>query len=218
MIPEGILFDFDGVILDSMKYHYRAWRQALSHYVVDVDEHYFYMQEGQGISGVGKSLLKETELDKNTFQKIIEEKKHYFNHIFRVEFYDGFFDFLDFIAKERIKLGIVTGGLRERIIPFVNKYVTGYFEAIITADDVNHTKPHPEPYLTGAKKLSLDPAQCLVIENAPMGITSAKNAGMAVIAIETTLDKKYLKDADYCVASFSEMKQLMTTFLEEPLF
>jgi beta-phosphoglucomutase len=217
MIPEGILFDFDGVILDSMKYHYRAWRQVLAQYAVEVDEHYFYLQEGQGIIGVGESLLKTTDLNKNVVQKIVEEKKQLFNQIFQVEFFDGFFDCLDIVAQERIKLGIVTGGLRERIIPFVKEYLNGYFDTIITTDDVNHTKPHPEPYLTGAKNLNLDPEKCLVIENAPMGITSGKQAGMVVLAIETTLDKKYLKDADYCVASFAEMKKLLTTFLKVPL-
>lgn len=213
MSIEGILFDFDGVILDSMKYHYRAWRHAFAKSGAKIDEHYFYLQEGQGIEGVGMCLLQAAGLNNKNLEKIMAVKKSYFQRIFRVEFYDGFFNLLDYLSARNFKLGIVTGGARERILPFVKRHIDGFFNTIVTVDDVTHPKPHPEPYLKGAEKLNLSPSDCVVIENAPLGIKSGKKAGMTVIAIQTTLSRQYLKEADYCAASFNEIQDLFTSFL-----
>jgi beta-phosphoglucomutase len=213
MHVKGILFDFDGVILDSMKYHFQAWRKALAQYAVEIDRQFFNLLEGQGINGVGASLLRETGLKSALLPQITANKIHHFNRIFQVEFYDGFVPFLEYLAKHALKLGIVTGGMRTRIEQVVNAYLPGYFHAVVTAEDVSYTKPHPEPYLKGAEKLTLKPEQCLVIENAPLGITAAKKAGMTVLAIQTTLDKKFLKEADFCLPSFAELHHLVATFL-----
>jgi len=71
---------------------------------------------------------------------------------------------------------------------------TKRFEVIITADDVRKTKPDPEPYTTAATRLSVSPERCIVIENAPLGVTAAKKAKMVCIALTTTLDQKYLNE------------------------
>jgi beta-phosphoglucomutase len=213
MIYQGILFDFDGVVLDSMKYHFQAWHQAFLRHDVVIDREFFYLQEGQGIEGVGKSLVKKAGLNHALLPAIMEDKVHYFNQLFQVEFYEGFFRLLDFLSGKNLKLGIVTGGMRARIMPFVDKYLNGHFDVVITADDVSRTKPNPEPYMKGAEKLHVDRRACLVIENAPLGIRSGKKAGMTVIALETTLDKKHLKEADYCLDSFDAVQKLIATLL-----
>jgi beta-phosphoglucomutase len=213
MTPKGILFDFDGVILNSMKYHFRAWRHVLTRYAVEFDQQFFNLQEGQGIKGVGTSLLQKTGLSSALLPQIITEKVRCFNRIFRVEFYKDFLPLLEYLSKHSLKLGIVTGGMYSRIEAVVDKYLSGYFDAMVTAEDVLNTKPHPEPYLKGAEKLELEPDQCFAIENAPLGISSAKKAGMTVFALQTTLNKRYLKEADYCLASFKELQNLLTTFL-----
>ena len=105
---------------------------------------------------------------------------------------------------------MVTGGHKERVYPFIKKYFDGFFSAIVTSDDVENTKPYPEPYLKGLSMLGLHKDETLVIENAPLGIKSAKSAGIQVIAIETTLGKEYLKEADQIVNSFSEIQSIVT--------
>jgi beta-phosphoglucomutase len=209
----GILFDFDGIVLDSMKFHFQAWQQAFRRYHVSIDKDFFYLQEGQGIQGVGKSLINKTGLNDALLPKIIKDKMRYFDQLFQVEFYHGFLPLLDFLSMQKVKLGIVTGGMRKRIVPFVKTYLNGHFDVIVTADDVQHTKPDPEPYLKGAEKLNLEQQHCLVIENAPLGIKSGKAAGMTVIALKTTLAEKYLKEADYCLASFEELHKFIATSL-----
>jgi mannitol-1-/sugar-/sorbitol-6-phosphatase len=77
---------------------------------------------------------------------------------------------------------------------------------LVTSDDVTHGKPHPEPYLKGAERLGFAPAECLVIEDAPAGIQSARAAGMKVIGMASTYSPSLLAEADAVVQEFGVMK------------
>jgi len=83
-----------------------------------------------------------------------------------------------------------------------------HFDFIITGDEVPRAKPFPDPYLVAARQLQLDPSQCAVVENAPLGIDAARNAGMYCIAIETTLGKEYLAAADCILQDIGELLTL----------
>jgi len=83
------------------------------------------------------------------------------------------------------------------------------FDVIVTRNTVKKTKPYPEPYLKAAASLGLDTGDCVVIENAPMGILSAKKAGMEVLAITTTLTKDHLQKADFIADSFGEIEDYL---------
>ena len=80
-----------------------------------------------------------------------------------------------------------------------------YFQAIVTSDDVTETKPSPQPYLIAAAQIDENSTDCVVIENAPLGIRSGKSAGMKVIGITTTLNAHHLRDADVVVSDFKEL-------------
>ena len=112
-----------------------------------------------------------------------------------------------------MKLAIVTGGGRDRVQRLIDEYFRGVFDAVITSDDVQHTKPYPEPYLKAAEKLKVAPANCVVIENAPLGIRSAKRAGMHVIAIETTLDRQFLKEADQITKDMFQVRSALENLI-----
>jgi len=77
---------------------------------------------------------------------------------------------------------------------------------MITADDVANGKPHPEPYLKGAEQLGVDPAECLVIEDAPAGIQSAHAGGMKVIALTSTYESSELREADAVVEKLTQIR------------
>jgi beta-phosphoglucomutase len=85
--------------------------------------------------------------------------------------------------------------------------VNEWLDCVITADDVEHGKPDPEPYWRAIQKLHVAPSEALVIENAPLGIRSAKSAGAAVVAITTTLAPHYLREADFIVHDFAELRR-----------
>ncbi len=203
---KGILFDFDGVVLRSMEQHLQAWQHAFRKYGAEIDDIEFYKQEGRGVKSVAEVLVDKFDLDRSLIPRIMKAKKTRYNRIATVEFYEGFFDVLNFIKQRNLKMAIVTGGERKRIEPFARQYLDGYFSGFVTSDDVQHTKPAAEPYEEGAHLLGLDPKECLVIENAPMGIRSARAAGCTVIAIQTTLPESYLYEADYITSNFTGVK------------
>lgn len=204
---QGVLFDLDGVLLKSMEQHLEAWQHAFSRYKATVKEKDFYHLEGRGVKSVVEMLTDKYGIDTSQRQIIMDEKIKYYNSIFKAEFYDGLYSLLDTLLRRDLKLGVVTGGQRIRVTAIINEFFDGYFSAIVTSDDVENTKPFPEPYLKGAKLLGLKTNQCMVIENAPMGIKAAKNAGITVIAITTTLEKENLIEADYIYRNFGEVEE-----------
>ncbi|MBC8472844.1 MAG: HAD family phosphatase [Planctomycetes bacterium] len=100
---------------------------------------------------------------------------------------------------ERFKLGLVSGADLKRLTKTVPDDFFRRFKAVISGDKVNNPKPHPEPYIAAAKELFVPPLECLVVENAPLGIESAKRAGMRCIAVCSTLKRNLISDADFIV-------------------
>jgi beta-phosphoglucomutase len=84
-----------------------------------------------------------------------------------------------------------------------------HFDFIITGDEVPRAKPCPDPYLAAARQLGLRPDECVVVENAPLGIEAAKNAGMYCVAVETTLGKEYLQAADCLVHKIDDVPGIL---------
>jgi len=208
---KGVLFDLDGVLLKSMEQHLEAWRDSFSRFEATVSEEDFYQLEGRGVKSVVETLVKRYNIDPQFKNEIMSDKIEYYNRIFKPVFYDGIFTLLDNLKSRKIKMAVVTGGMRNRVNEIVDNYFRDYFSASVTSDDVENTKPFPEPYLKGASALNLAPQECIVVENAPMGVKAGKQAGMFVIAITTTLDKKYLREADLIVDSFSEVQKFLVT-------
>ena len=205
----GILFDFDGVIADSMGQHLEAWQHSFQSEGITIDDIEFYKLEGRGVEGVVKALAAKYTLSEERMQTIMKRKMKYYNDRMRITFFDGLHELLASLKKTEIRLAVVTGGTHDRIDHVIEKYFPDTFSAIVTSDDVRETKPSPEPYLTGAKRIGLEPEDCIVIENAPLGITAAVKAGIRVIAIETTLPASYLNEADIILKSFYDIQQLL---------
>ena len=110
-------------------------------------------------------------------------------------------------------MGVVTGGARSRVSAVVENHFSNYFECLVTVDDVERGKPFPDPFLRGAELLGLKPDECIVVENAPMGIEAAIKAGMTVIAVKTTLTEKYLDRAHFMVDDFQAVEKTILSFL-----
>ena len=193
----------DGVIIKSMEQHLKAWQYVFSSHGIKIKKQDFYMLEGRGVQAVVHELCDMYGLDLKLAPSIMQAKIDYYNRIYKPEFYKGLFKLLSYLKNNDIKMAIVTGGNKDRIQRIIKEHLNGYFSVTVTSDDVKNTKPHAEPYQKAAQLLGLKPENCLVIENAPMGIQSGKNAGMQVLAVETTLNPKYLKQADYIVPNLS---------------
>lgn len=206
----AVLFDFDGVIIRSMEDHFEGWRKALEEYGIEMSPEELFVLEGTGVEELAGQLTRKFNLPIDEAPNIIQKKRSYYEQIKKIELYPHLFDVIEWIEEKGLKVALVTGGNRDRVIETLESYgMLEHFPVIVTADDVFYTKPSPEPYLKAANLLDVEPSECVVIENAPLGIRSAKNAGMACIAISTTLPPSFLKEADVVTDNLDEVLEAL---------
>ncbi len=207
---KAILFDFDGVIGKTMEDNYRAWKNAFAKHNIVVTKKEYFLLEGMNVKNVALYFLKKNRCSQKLLKKIIDEKEKYYRNHNKFRLYSGVKKIISYLQKKKYLLGLVTGGERTRIMRTLRDNKLNIFDVVITGDEIRKCKPDPEPYLTAAKKLKTMPSQCLVVENAPLGIESAQRAGIHSIAVCSTLDKKYLKNADKIINKISELKKYVS--------
>lgn len=199
--PKAVLFDMDGVLYDSMRFHARAWFETANlHHLVSTPED-FYMFEGRtGENTINVLYLRTFNRNATDEEKqsIYREKADLFNKYNDGKAMIGAADVLARVKSRDIQSLVVTGSGQHSLINKLNLTFPGYFERdkMITAFDVKYGKPHPEPYLMGLKKAGVKSNEAFVVENAPMGIEAAVAANIFTIAVNTgPLPDKVLLDA-----------------------
>ncbi|HNV45577.1 MAG TPA: HAD family phosphatase [Spirochaetota bacterium] len=212
----AVLFDMDGVIVDSMPYHADAWMGAIRECCgLELSREDIFRREGMpGITSIIDILSEKNAPipDEAELVRIREAKLRIFEHAV-VRVFPGVADILAMLAKRNIARGLVTGSMRRSVRHLLPPTLRTAFQAIVTGDDIRNGKPHPEPYLSCLARLGVDAAQAIAVENAPMGIRSARGAGLACVAIRTTLDETHLSEADAIVPDHDALR----TFLEKAL-
>ncbi len=202
---KGILFDFDGVIAQTMEDNFQAWKRSYQDHGIQIlPEDYFHL-EGAKLEEVARIISQKYSLQNISPKEIIEKKERYYRQNNNFAFYPGVVEIIGILKKKGIKMAIVSAGQRERLLSCTTQEFLKNFDAIICGDMVQKGKPDPEPYLTAMKVLNLLPSECIVIENAPLGIESAKNAQSYCIAIASTLKKEVLIQADEIVEKFEDI-------------
>lgn len=202
------IFDMDGVITDTMPYHFRAWKAVFASEGVVASHEDVYKREGQkGIDSVRELFIEKEKLYTDVIGKrLLQAKEKLFKQIFKRKFIAGSRMFIKKFHTQGFKLGLVTGTSRHEAIKLIPKDLWDCFDVTICGTDVQNGKPHPEPYLKALAKLKVNPKEAVVFENAPFGIRSAKAAGLFCIALETSLPASYLKGADAVFSSFKAIE------------
>jgi mannitol-1-/sugar-/sorbitol-6-phosphatase len=193
----AILFDLDGVLVDSTRAVDREWRTWARSKGVDGDA---VMAIAHGVRTVEVIRRVAPHLDAEAEAREIENDEAHDPDVIAMP---GASDLVRSIPKG--KWGVVTSG--SRLLASARLQFCGLPvpEILVTSDDVTNGKPHPEPYLKGAAALGLHPAGCLVIEDAPAGIQSAHAAGMEVIGMASTYSALQLGEANAVIRSFREL-------------
>jgi beta-phosphoglucomutase len=206
----GVLFDLDGVIVDTLHYHYLAWKHMFEELGGDVSEHTVLMHEGRSSREILPILMQEAgvSIPEEEHSGFLEKKRAYYRTIVHVQQYSGAFEVIDEIKRRGRKVALVTACALKNMQHSLDASRQAYFDFIITGDEVPRAKPFPDPYLTAAHHLRIPPGECLVVENAPLGVEAAKNAGMYCVAIETTLGKEYLMQADCILPNIRDLLEL----------
>lgn len=205
---KAVLFDMDGVVIDSMGEHARAWIKAAEHYGILVTEEEVFKREGeQGIITARDFLskLEGARPTKKTIQEFLRMKEEIFKNSSRIRPFSGIERILDELKSKGFLLGLVTGtslGEIDRVLP---KKIAAKFDTIVAGDSVKRGKPYPDPYLLACANLGVNPKNAVAIENAPYGIISAKSAGVFCIAITTYLSPTELNGADIIINSHDEI-------------
>ena len=191
---KAILFDLDGVLVDTLHYHYLAWQKMFADRGGTISEHTVLVHEGRNSYEILPILMKEAGIfiPQEEYDNFIDEKRAYYRKIVKVEFYNGALEVINEL-KNNYQVAVVTACSQKTMLKSLNAENRALFDLIQTGDDVPRAKPNPDPYDLAREKLGLKQEECIVVENAPLGVTSAKAAGIKCVAVETTLKREYLQ-------------------------
>ena len=197
----AVLFDMDGVLFDSMPNHAYAWSHAMTDFGFKMKPEEVYMNEGRTGSGTISILAQRywgREATEEECQRIYEAKSQLFNSMPEPGPMAGAKEVLERVKASGLMRVIVTGSGTTSLLERLEGAFPGMFrrELMVTAFDVQHGKPNPEPYLMGLKKANISADEAIVVENAPLGIQAARAAGIYTIAVNTgPLKDEVLKEA-----------------------
>ncbi|MBP1909030.1 HAD family hydrolase [Methanolobus bombayensis] len=203
---KGIIFDSDGVLVNSMPFHAKAWVEVFSEYGIEVTEEDIYEIEGSNHVGVINIFFGRVGRtpEPEIYDEILEKKRAHFLENNDAEVFEGMYDCLSSL-KDNFKLAVASGADRTIVTSLMDKFYSGIFDVIISGEDVENGKPDPEPYEKAIEKLGINKNECLVVENAPLGVESAKNAGVFCVGVPTYLKPEQLQDADIVVENHAEL-------------
>ncbi|NDY41299.1 HAD family phosphatase [Dissulfurirhabdus thermomarina] len=215
-----ILFDMDGVILDSMPWHVRAWQAALAEFGFSVPEAVLYLHEGAIEPETAVAIFdgEGCRMDPADFHRVLERQKAVFAREYRhrVRPYPEVPGLLDRLEAEGWRMGLVTSSHAEILDQVLPGEIRRRMRCIVTGERVARRKPFPDPYLAAMEALGIGPGGCCVVENAPAGIRAAKAAGLACAAITTTLAAEHLVEADVVVTSHRALPDRLAGLLALP--
>ena len=230
----------DGVLFDSMPHHAQAWEEVMSRYGLRFTARDCYLQEGRtGQSVIDECFLRERgrHATEDEWTAIYAEKSARFHELGGAAPVEGVQQLLSFLHQQGALIFIVTGSGQQTLFDTLQTHFPGIFtrERMVTAHDVTHGKPDPEPYLKAYERAKamfltgpvsqahspqadmLTPEQCCVIENAPLGIKAGHDAGFDVFAVNTgPLDDADLW-AQHPTKVFRNMHELLLFLKEIPV-
>ncbi|MBP5498142.1 MAG: HAD-IA family hydrolase [Muribaculaceae bacterium] len=183
------LIDMDGVLYDSMKNHTRAWYKLMTKNGIKATRDEFYAYEGMTGTETLKMLFRQRAgkiLTNDEAVALYKVKTRYFHELGEPNVIEGVRDVLQILKEHGVARMLVTGSGQQSVLERVDRDFPELFaQERITAADVSHGKPNPEPYLKGMSKMGAKPNQCMVIENAPLGVQAGHAAGCFTIGITT---------------------------------
>ena len=209
-IPEAVIFDMDGVLIDSEPIHIGIEKQLFDKLGIDVSEtvHRSYM--GASNEFMYSDLRSRFNLSESVTELIESDelfRSDYFHRLDTIPTNDGLISLLGQIKTAGLKLAVATSSSPEIANLLLNKCgIAPFFDAIVTTSEAGKSKPSPDVYLLAAKKIGVSPEDCIVFEDSPNGLLSAKSAGMFCVVIQSDSELiQKLSKADYLIQSFTEI-------------
>lgn len=187
MDRKSFLFDLNGTMINDMEFHIEVWHDVLNNDLnaklsrEEVRSHMYGRNQELLIRVFGDKRFTTEEADAISYQKEVKYQALYKPHL---DLLPGLFAFLKRAQENKTKMAIGSAASLFNIdFALDNLNIRHYFNFIVSGDDVKNSKPHPETYLKGADLLQVEPSSCIVFEDAPKGVESARNAGMRCVVI-----------------------------------
>jgi HAD superfamily hydrolase (TIGR01509 family) len=203
---KAFLFDLNGTMIDDMHYHIKAWHRILNELGADISiervKEECYGKNGELLERVFPGRFTQQEKDKISIEKEKQYQQEFRPHLKLIM---GLDTLLVRSHKNGIKLAIGSAAILYNIDFVVDGlHIRKYFDAIVSADDVLHSKPNPETYDRCAKTVGVNAKNCLVFEDAPKGVETAQNAGMDCVVITTMHSKEEFEGYNNIVAFIND--------------
>jgi len=204
---EAVLFDMDGVIIDSEPLWTEAERRFLARRMLEYSPQLKTVMMGRDAKEAVRLLIDYYSLSESV-EEVTAERIQLVTELFKehLQPVPNVLQLLRSLKEKGIRTGMATSSPEQLVRLAVDKLgIAGLFDLIMSGDQVEQGKPAPDIYLAAAKKIGVDPEHCLVIEDAPLGVAAAKAAGMSCLAISTSADGAELTMADKVVRDFEKV-------------
>lgn len=203
---KACIFDLDGVVVDTAKYHYLAWKRLANEFGFDFDEHLNEKLKGVSRKESLELILKWANVSISDIEKLDAAKRKndwYIEYVAKMtaaEILPGVVAFLDELKANDIRIALGSAS-RNSMMCLERIGLLNYFDVIVDGNKVETAKPNPEVFIIGATELGLKPFQCVVFEDAQVGIEAANAGGFFSVGVGDAL---VLKDANLVIKTFED--------------
>ena len=203
---QAAIFDLDGVIVNTVPLHFKAWQRMFAEYGKEFDFE-DYKEKVDGILRIDGARAILTDIDEAELKKAADKKQVYFLEYLNSEeisVYNDTVDLVKALKKEKIKRSVISSS--KNCLPILKKVnLVELFDVILPGNDVTKGKPDPQVFFMAAEKMSVEPGSCVVFEDAVLGVEAGKRAGMKCVGVDRHGNPERLKKADLVVGDLGEV-------------
>ena len=207
MPHRAAVFDMDGTLVATKPFHLQAWREMRTDGLISASDDEILRTFGQTNESILRLFLGQ-DADPKRIRALADEKERRYREMARgnLTWVPGALPLITALRSARYRTALATSAPPENIQLVAEEMeLNSLFEVVVGEKDITHSKPHPEIFLTAARRLNTPPNHCVVFEDAVGGVAAAKAAGMKCVAVTVTLPKEQLLEADLIVEDFTSV-------------
>lgn len=207
-----MIFDMDGVVVDNHRYHFAAWMMFAEKYKFELNRE-IYREKYNGKTNADLFRMIFGQISEEEINRYADEKESLYQKLYseNMKAHTGLIDFLDYLQKKKMKIALGTSAPTMNVdFTLDTLKLRKYFEVIVDGSQVERGKPDPQVYQLCAMKLGLEPKECVVFEDALLGLEAGERAGCKIVAVATSHEAYELKQkTDLIIHDFTEARSLL---------
>lgn len=203
----GVIFDLDGVLVDTGWAHRQAWYDLAGTEGLEMSDDFF--RDTFGMQNAAILPMLRPGISQDEVERLSDCKEQRYRDLVeqRLEFAEGAEALVNDLKRHGFRLAIGSSAPPENLDLFWSRLaLADFFDARVTKEEITESKPSPQTFLAAARKLGIEPARCVVVEDAVQGVQAARAGGMPIVAVTTTRSRQDLAQADRVVDNLSELK------------